>query len=375
MSRFAGQLSFDEMRIAARRLLPEGLFDYIDRGVGDEVALRGLRTALEAVEIAPRALSSDRARSVECSLFGQSLSAPFIIAPTAMAGLIRNSGEVLLARAATRHGIPICLSTQSITSIEHLRAEVPNARIWMQLYLWQERDLSLELLKRAEASGANVLVMTVDTPYGARKEWNIRSGFDVPFRLTPRNVLEMCLHPRWVTGVLLAILAKRGIPDLGNYPSEMRPALLGARTDARVMLRRDLRWEDVDWVRSHWKGKLVLKGIMVPEDARKAEAAGVDGIVVSSHGARNFDAAPSPIDVLPEIVTAVGRQLTVMADSGIRRGVDVLRYRLRGAQAVMLGRLPLWALAAGGEAGLESALTTLKQEYLEALDFAGIEGD
>ncbi len=373
MSWFAGQFCFDEMRLAARRLLPSGLFDYIDRGVGDEVALRALRTALDAVEIAPRVLHSNSSRSVECSLFGQSLAAPIIIAPTAMAGLIRNNGEVLLARAASRHGIPICLSTQSITSIEHLRAKVPSARIWLQLYLWQERDLSLELLKRAEASGASVLVMTVDTPYGARKEWNIRSGFDVPFRFSPRNVSEMCLHPRWVTGILSAILMNRGIPSLGNYPREMRPGLLGARTDARVRLRRDLRWDDVAWVRSHWKDKLVLKGIMTPEDAVAAEAAGVDGIVVSSHGARNFDAAPSPIDVVHTIAGAVGSQLTVLADSGVQRGVDVLRYRLRGAEAVMIGRLPLWALAAGGEAGLDNALTILKQEYLEALDFAGIE--
>lgn len=373
MSRFAGQLSFDEMRLAARTLLPGGLFDYIDRGVGDEVGLRGLRKSLDAVEIAPRVLHSDSIRSVECSLFGQSQSAPIIIAPTAMAGLIRNNGEVLLARAATRHGLPICLSTQSITSIEHLRAEVPGARIWMQLYLWQDRNLSLELLKRAEAAGAGVLVMTVDTPYGGRKEWNIRSGFDMPFRFSPRNVAEMCLHPRWLTGMLSAILTNRGIPALGNYPVDMRPGLLGARTDARVRLRRDLRWDDVAWVRSHWKGRFVLKGIMTPEDAVAAEAAGVDGIVVSSHGARNFDAAPPPIDVVQSIAGAVGSQLTVLADSGVRRGLDVLRYRSRGAEAVMIGRLPLWALAAGGETGLDNALTIVKQEYLEALDFAGID--
>lgn len=358
--------------MAARRRLPRGLFDYIDRGVGDEAALRNLRTSLEAVEIAPRVLKSDSTRSTECSLYGKSLSAPFIIAPTAMAGLVHYDGEIILGRVAARQGIPVCLSTQSISSIQRLRAEVPESEIWMQLYLWNDRELSLELLKRAEDAGTDVLVMTVDTPYGARKEWNIHSGFDMPFRICPASIADLSLHPRWVLGVVLRNLMKQGMPRLGNYPAEMRPGLLAGKAGSRVALRQDLGWEDVQWVRKHWKGQLVLKGILTPQDALVSKEAGADGIVVSSHGARNFDAAPAPASVLPDIVKLAGKEMTVLADSGIQRGLDVLRYRLRGAQAVMLGRLPLWALAAGGEAGLENALAVLKQEYTEALDFAGI---
>jgi len=374
MSLLANSRSFDELREAARKRLPNGLFEYIDRGVGSEAALRGLRSELDAIKIAPKVLRSDRNRVVECSLFGHLYKAPLIIAPTAMAGLIYDDGEVVLGRVASRLGIPICLSTQSITSIEYLREKVPNVQIWMQLYLWQERELSLKLLRRAKAANADVLVMTVDTPYGARKEWNIRSGFDVPFRLSVRSITDLCTHPRWLINVMLVGLTKRGIPALNNYPSDMRPKLFGNTTDDRVSLRQDLGWEDVEWVRKHWKGKLVLKGIMTVDDARKAALAGADGIVVSSHGARNFDAAPSPISVLPNIIDEVGKQMTVMADSGIRRGLDVLRYKLCGAEAVMVGRLPLWALAAGGEVGLENALSVLKQEYIEALDFSGQEG-
>lgn len=365
-------LSFEEMRRAARRRLPRGLFDYIDRGVGEEAGLRALRARLDSVEIAPRVLRSDKTRSIAGMLFGDALDAPFIIAPTAMAGLVRAQGEVTLARIAARHGLPVCLSTQSITAVERLRDGAPDATIWMQLYLWQERALSLGLLERAKAAGAGVLVMTVDTPYGARKEWNIRNGFGVPFRFTTRSLADLALHPRWLMGAALPNMLRDGLPSLGNYPDGMRPTLTGGPTDPRVALRRDLSWDDVAWARDHWRGALVLKGVLTVEDAQQAAAIGADGIVVSSHGARNLDAAPAPIDVLPGIAAAVGDRLVVLADSGVRRGLDVLRYRLRGAAAVMLGRLPLWALAAGGADGLDAALSALRAEYVEALDFAGV---
>ncbi|MGO4852254.1 alpha-hydroxy acid oxidase [Phaeovulum sp. W22_SRMD_FR3] len=363
--------SFNDARDRARRRLPRGLFDYVDRGVGEEASLLALRQSLDAVKIAPRAFVSEKARGTATQLFGRSCGAPFIIAPTAMAGLIHLDGEIALARAATRHGLPVCLSTQSVTSVEDLARQVPDADIWMQLYLWQDLDLSAGLMDRAAGAGAKVLVMTIDTPYGVRKEWNIRNGFGMPFRLSPRSLSDFALHPGWLLRVALRHLIRSGMPRLGNYPEGMRPSLLGGSDAPRVALRRDLRWQDVAWVRKRWAGRLILKGVMTAEDAQRAAQVGADGIVVSSHGARNFDAAPAPIEVLSQIRAATPPGVTVLADSGIRRGLDVLRYQLRGAEAVMLGRLPLWALAAGGEAGVDLALAVLRQEYVEALDSGG----
>ena len=363
--------AFADAREAARRRLPKGLFDYVDRGVGEEASLRALRHRLDAVTLAPRALMADAGRSTETQLLGRSFAAPFIIAPTAMAGLLHADGEVALARAAARHGLPVCLSTQSVTSVENLAARVPEADIWMQLYLWQDLSLSAGLMARAAGAGVDVLVMTIDTPYGFRKEWNTRNGFGMPFRLGPRSLTDFALHPRWVLTVALRNLIRSGLPRMNNYPEGMRPPLLGRFDVPAVALRRDLRWKDVAWVRDRWPGRLILKGVMTPEDAHQAARHGADGIVVSSHGARNFDAAPAPIDVLPQIWAEAPAGLTVLADSGIRRGLDVLRYQSRGAEAVMLGRLPLWALAAGGEAGVDQCLAALRLEYREALDMTG----
>lgn len=370
-----GHLSFDEMRLAARRRLPRGLFDYIDRGVGREAGLLALRERLDQTLIAPRVLRAEKPRQISCDLFGTIHDAPFVIAPTAMAGLIARDGEVVLARAAAQHGFPVCLSTQSVTSVGDLRRAVPDATIWMQLYLWQERRFSVGLLERARQAAVDVLVMTVDTPYGARKEWNIRSGFDMPFRLSARGIVDLGLHLPWALRTIVPGLLRSGWPRLANYPDGMQPRLIGRPVDPRVSLRHPLGWDDVRWVRDQWKGTLILKGVLTPEDAQQAVAVGADGIVVSSHGARNLDAAPVPIDVLPDIRGVVGGQLVILADSGIRDGLDVLRYRLAGAKAVMLGRFPLWALASGGASGVKAAFTTLRQSYIEALDFTGAESE
>lgn len=363
--------SYNEMRLTARRWLPRGLFEYVDRGVGDETGVRALRESLDRVTVPPSVLRSDDARSIACTLFGTRQAAPFVIAPTAMAGLIHHDGELTLARAAAQAGFPICLSTQSVTSVGRLRRAVPQADIWMQLYLWQDRNLSLGLMKRARAADVRVLVMTVDTPYGARKEWNLRSGFDIPFRPSVRNIADICLHLPWALRTVLPGLIRDGWPRFENFPNALAPRLFGPQADPRVMLRRNLRWDDVAWVRDRWNGPMILKGIMTVQDARRAVSAGADGIIVSSHGARNLDAAPPPIAMLPQIAADVGDQITVLADSGVQRGLDVLRYRLKGAEAVMLGRLPLWALAAGGPAGVDAAIQVLRQEYVEALDFSG----
>lgn len=364
-----GFLSFDEARRSARRRLPRGLFDYIDRGVGEEASLRALRTRLDAAEITPKMLLGADTPDARVTLFGQQLDAPFIIAPTAMAGLVHRGGEEALARAAARSGVPFCLSTQSLGSVEEIARAVPDLTIWMQFYLWQDLDLSEALLQSARRAGVRVAVMTIDTPAGSRKEWNLRSGFDMPFKPCMRSLSDLVLRPNWLFGVALARTLRHGLPAMNNYPETMRPRLIGKSVDPQVTLMKGLNWDHVRWLRDRWQGKLVLKGILSRDDAETAISVGADGIVVSSHGARNFDASPAPIDVLEDISALCDGRLTVMADSGIRRGLDVLRYRRRGAEAVMLGRLPLWALAAEGEHGVVKALSILKEEYIESLRY------
>lgn len=230
----AGQdASYSELRELACLRLPRGLFDYIDRGVGDETGLRRLRSLLDDVTVTPRVLRSNAHRSIACDLFGTRCHAPFFIAPTAMAGLIEHQGEVALARAATACGLPICLSTQSVTSVADLRAAVPKAEIWMQIYLWQDIELSYALLTRARQAETKVVVVTVDTPYGSRKPWNDRRGVGVPIRLTARNLFETACRPRWVARALLPALLTHDLPEFGNYPESLRPRLLGGRPPRR----------------------------------------------------------------------------------------------------------------------------------------------
>lgn len=362
-------LSFDAARCHARRRLPRGLFDYIDRGVGEEASLRALRTRLDAAGIVPQVLQGRTGPYTGCTLFGQRYAAPFIIAPTAMAGLVHRQGEAALARAAGAAGIPFSLSTQSVSGVDEIARAAPETAIWMQIYLWRELSFTEALLARARNAGVRVLVMTVDTPAGARKEWNLQSGFNMPFRICARSLTDLALRPNWLAGVMLPQVLRGGIPQMDNYPEGMRPRLIGPPVDPRLSLMPGLNWDHVAWLRDRWSGTLILKGILSPDDARRAAEAGADGIVVSSHGARNFDAAPAPIDVLPQIISAVAGRLTVLADSGVKRGLDVLRYTTRGARSVMLGRLPLWALASGGEAGVHEMLAVLRTEYAEALNY------
>jgi L-lactate dehydrogenase (cytochrome) len=362
-------LSYDDARTIARRKLPKGLFDYIDRGVGEEASLKRLRVALDEAEITPRILSGLVDPDLRTELFGKQLSAPFIIAPTAMAGLVHQGGEVALAKAAQKYGVPFCLSTQSLSGVDEIAAAVPGLDMWMQIYLWQDLAHSEKMLKRAWDSGVRVAVMTVDTPKGSRKEWNMRSGFDMPFRISPRSVSDLALRPGWLLRVILPHLLRSGIPAMNNYPNGMRPKLLGRKVHPGLTLKRGLSWDDVSWLRERWSGPLVLKGVLSPEDAEKAISLGADGIVVSSHGARNFDASPAPINVLPDIASVCAGRVTVMADSGIRRGLDVLRYQEKGAKAVMLGRLPIYALASEGMTGVIKALEILGEELSEALRY------
>jgi isopentenyl diphosphate isomerase/L-lactate dehydrogenase-like FMN-dependent dehydrogenase len=365
-------LNAADYREKARRRLPRGLFEYIDRGTEDEQALTRLRGSLDAVTLRPSVLSGHASRDAGATLFGKRLSTPLVVAPTALAGLVAHDGELKLARAAAALGIPFCVSTQSVTTIEDIRRAAPDAALWFQLYVWRDRALTADLLKRVQACDCECLVVTADTQMSPNREYNQRNGFGIPFKPTVRNVVDMAVHPGWLLGVMLRYMFAGGIPTYGHYPPEFRSAITRASVADAVRLRTDLSWDDVKRLRDEWPGKLIVKGVLSVEDAKLADGVGADGIVVSAHGGRNLDCLPSPASCLPAIAEAVGDSMVVLADSGVRRGTDALKYLALGAQGVMLGRLPLWGLAAGGEDGARAVLSMILREMDTAMGFLGV---
>lgn len=363
-------LNIADLRVLARRRLPRGIFDYIDRGAEDEVGIRRLREAFEAVTFNPRVLVDISERQLTVNLLGQRQSMPLVVAPTASAGLVWYQGETALARAAQSAGIPFCVATESITSIEQIAAATSGS-IWFQLYMWQDQALSYDLLDRAKSCGVETLVLTVDTAAPLNREYNIRNGYGVPIRASVRNTVDMMLHPSWAMRVLGRYIQAGGMPAFQHYPEAFRTKISAARTDARVKLANTLTWDDFAVLRRRWPGKLVLKGILRVDDARRAAKHGADAIIVSNHGARNLDGAIAPIQILPAIADAVASRMDVIADSGVRRGSDVLKLLACGAKAVLVGRAALFGTAAGGEAGARRAFEILRTELDGSLGLLG----
>lgn len=358
-----------DFRNAARRRLPRALFAYIDRGSEDELGLERTRQAWERIALVPKVLVDVSTRTTGTKLFGRQIAAPIIVAPTALAGLVWDDGELELARAASDAGIPLCVSTQSSTSIE--RIGTAGALLWQQLYVWRDRTLTWRFLDRARSAGAEALVLTVDTAVGPKREYNITNGFSVPFKPSGRLLLDVLAHPRWLLGVLIPQLLRDGMPTYAHYPPEFRTRLGRDAVADAVRLDDRVTWNDVRELRRRWTGPLLLKGILSIDDAVRAVAHGCDGIVVSNHGARNLDSAVAPADVLGPIVDRVGHQCTVIADSGLRRGSDIFKALALGAKAVMLGRAPLYGTAVGGRDGAKQILDILIDELSRTMGFTG----
>ncbi|MBA8821825.1 alpha-hydroxy-acid oxidizing enzyme [Ochrobactrum sp. P6BS-III] len=364
-------LNAAEYREAARRFLPKGLFEYIDRGTEDELALGNLRQDLDRIRLEPRVLRGTTEPDLSTTLLGKKYSTPIVIAPTALAGMLAYQGEGLLARAGAATGIPYCAATQAISSIGEIRSASAEADLWFQLYVWKNRELTRQLLARAKDQGIDTLVVTTDTPVGPKREYNQRNRFAVPFKVTLKGTTDVALHPRWFASVMLRYLLTSGMPTYGNYPLEFRGSLTRAAIQKDVALESNLNWDDIDQLRSWWGGKLILKGILSPEDAEQAVKTGIDGLVISAHGGRNLDIAPTPVQVLPSIRQAVGNRLQLLADSGVMRGTDILKLIALGADGVMIGRLPLWGLASGGEQGAKALFDMLLQEMRLAMIMLG----
>lgn len=359
----------DFREIAARRL-PRGLFEFIDRGSEDETLLHYNRRTLERIRLRPRVLRNVAEVDVSTSLFGASVGSPFAIAPTGSAGLVCHEGEVALARAARAERIPFTLAMGSMTPLERIAKEV-GGRLWFQFYPWRNRQLTDELIARAADHGYEGLVATVDTPVIPSRDYLRRSGFGVPFRLSLRSALAMCQRPRWLFGVVLREMLTSGLPRFANNPPGYEATIFDMPRPEVTPHSATLDWEEIRRLRDRWPRRLILKGILHPEDAATAVGIGADAIVVSNHGARVLDAAVSPIDALPEIVDAVKGKVAICVDSGFRRGSDAFKALALGADIVLLGRAPIYALAAGGEAGVTRALELLRRELKRTMAMCG----
>lgn len=361
-------LNINDIREAARRRLPRAFFDFLDRGTEDEVAMAANRAALSALRLKPAILADVSRIDTSASILGRKSPLPFAIAPTGSAGMLAWRGELSVARAAGRAGIPYTLATSSTSTIEEIAA-VATGGMWLQLYVWDDREASFAVVDRAARAGAEALLITVDTPVMANREYNDRNGFSFPVKPRPRLVADILSHPRWFAGVLARYWMTGGLPRYANYPREMTGPV--TRGPARRANSATVTWDDIGRFRDRWKGKLVLKGVLDPADALRAVGIGADGVVVSNHGGRMFDAAPPSIEALPGVVAAAGDRLDVLFDGGIRRGTDIMRALALGARAVLIGRAPLYGVAAAGEAGVDRVIEILADELERSMALAG----
>jgi len=365
-----GAFNVADLRETARRRLPKGIFEFVDRGAEDEVSLRNNRAAFERIRLRPRVLVDVSQRNQEITLFGNRQKMPIAIAPTGAAGIMWHEGEIALARAAAAAGIPFTLATGSLTAMEKV-VERAGGRLWFQLYMYADRSLSYQLVERAKSAGLEGLVVTVDSPVFSNREYNLRNGFTIPLSYTPRNVADVLRHPRWLAGVLMRYLLTTGMPRYENYPAAVKRSITAQPMGRALKLNDSLTWEDVRVLRKLWPRTLMVKGVLRPQDAALAADCGADAVIVSNHGGRVVDGAITPIEVLPAIVEAVGRRITVMVDSGFRRGTDVVKALALGANAVLIGRATLYGTASAGEPGAARAITIFREEIDRTLALLG----
>ena len=360
--------SASDYREAARRKLPRFLFDYIDGGAYAEHTLRANSADLTGISLRQRILKNVETLSLETTLFDQPLSMPIILAPVGLTGMFARRGEVQAVKAAENKGIPLCLSTVSVCSIEEVSAQSQQS-IWFQLYVLKDRGFMRNALERAKAAGVKNLVFTVDMPTPGARYRDAHSGMSGPFA-SSRRMLQAMTKPDWAFNVGLM-----GRPhDLGNISKYLGKAV--TLEDYMGWLANNfdpsISWNDLEWIREFWKGPMIIKGILDPQDARDAVSFGADGIVVSNHGGRQLDGVLSTTRALPPIMQAIGNDLTVLVDSGIRSGLDVVRMLALGAKGVLLGRSMAYALAADGQRGVENMLDIFAKEMRVAMTLTGV---
>ncbi|WP_439868706.1 FMN-dependent L-lactate dehydrogenase LldD [Pseudomonas syringae] len=360
--------SASDYRAAAKRKLPRFLFDYIDGGAYAEHTLRANGSDLADISLRQRVLKNVDNVSLETRLFGESLAMPIVLSPVGLSGMYARRGEVQAAKAAANKRIPFCLSTVSVCSIEEVASQSKQA-IWFQLYVLKDRGFMKNALERARAAGVTTLVFTVDMPTPGARYRDAHSGMSGPYA-APRRILQAMTKPDWALNVGLL-----GRPhDLGNISRYLGKATTLEDYVGWLANNFDpsISWKDLEWIREFWQGPMIIKGILDPQDAKDALSFGADGIVVSNHGGRQLDGVLSTAKALPPIVQAVGSDLTVLADSGIRSGLDVVRMLALGAKGVLLGRSMAYALGADGQRGVENMLDIFAREMHVAMTLTGV---
>lgn len=358
----------EDFRQLARRKIPRSIFEYGDGGSYDELTLRANREDLESLRLNQRVMLDMSRRSMKTRIVGSAVNLPIVIAPTGLGGLFYADGEIHGARAAENAGIPFCLSTMSICSIEDVRAAVKTP-FWFQLYVMRDRGFTKSLVERAISANCSALVLTVDLQVGGQRHRDIKNGLSIPPRLTFRNAFDIATKPRWAFGVMAG--RRRSFGNLEGAPAA-EDGLASLAHWVGGQFDPSLTWDDVDWIRSIWPGKLVIKGLLDKRDAREAVARGADAVVVSNHGGRQLDGASSSIAALPSIVDAVGGKTEVLFDGGVRSGQDILKALALGATACMIGRAYLYALASGGQKPVEEMLGILAKELDTTMALTGV---
>lgn len=358
MPKLSRILTIADMRKAAQRRLPKVVFDYVDGAVEDELGVARNTDALNDIQINPHYMIDVRERDQTTKFFDWTFNHPFGIAPTGMGNIVWPDADSCLARAAQAAAIPYTLSTVGSTSIEEI-GKVTGGDFWFQLYPQQDKDASLDLIHRAKAAGASLLMVTVDVPLPAKRERDIRNGFVVPPKITPKMLLDGARKPSWARQFTFG--TKPHLASLTEYTAKGSPKNTQAAFMA-VRRWRALSWEDLTWIREAFDGPILLKGIMSAADAKKAKEAGCDGLLVSNHGGRQLDAAPATIDVLPAIRKAVGAKFPLIFDSGIRRGSHVAKALSLGADFTLVGRATLFGAGVAGQPGVTRSIEILADE-------------
>src|SRR3954469_1393125 len=357
----------DDLRERARRNVPKMFFDYAEAGSYNQETLRANRADMERIKLRQRVLVNVDQRSTATTILGEPVPVPLALGPIGLGGMMHGDGEILACRAAQAAGIPYTLSTMSINSIEDVAGAVEKP-FWFQLYLMKDRGFSRSLIERAKAARCPVLVLTMDLHVEGQRTPDVHNGLGIPPRLTVANVIDIALHPRWAFGMLRSKEytfgnLKDAIKNSGN---------LGTMSEwVKHQFDPSFDVHDVEWVRKLWPGKLIVKGILDPQDARDAVEAGADAVLVSNHGGRQLDGAPSTAAAFPAVREAVGDRTELLFDSGIRSGLDVLKALGLGARACFIGRAYLYGLGAGGEEGVRKALTIISEELDTGMALTG----
>ncbi|RAM38338.1 alpha-hydroxy acid oxidase [Arthrobacter globiformis] len=352
-----------DLRRIAKRRTPAGPFDYTDGAADHEISIERSRQAFLDVEFQPGILRDVTDVNMTTTVLGKESALPFGMAPTGFTRMMHSAGERAVASAAARAGIPYSLSTVGTTSIEEVAATAPNGRRWFQLYLWKNRDLSLELIENAAKSGYDTLIITVDVPTTGNRVRDLRNGMSIPPQLTLKTLLDASYRPEWWINFLTTepytfAFDREGSGSLGDLVSTLYDS--------------SVTFEDLRWMREVWKGHLIVKGIQTVDDAERAFEHGADGIVVSNHGGRQLDRAPVPFHLLPRIVDRVGDRGTVMLDTGITSGADIVAAIALGADFTLIGRAYLYGLMAGGEAGVTRCIDILSSEIERTMALLGV---